>query len=201
MTGEEIRKLKAEQRSMFLEQRKAFSNEKIFEKSKAVCERIISSYSFRFADTILMYSAVRNEIDLKDVFERAIADGKNVYFPKTYGKGKMQFFKVSKLVELEEGNFNVLEPSEDKPIFDEQKSGHVLCLVPGVAFDKRGYRIGYGAGYYDRFIKNGEIIFAGVTFDELLCQEVVFDKRHDKKVDMIFTEERVYVVGKEKEQG
>ena len=133
MTGEEIRRLKAEQRSMFLEQRKAFSNEKIFEKSKAVCERIISSYSFGFADTILMYSAVRNEIDLKDVFERAIADGKNVYFPKTYGKGKMQFFKVSKLVELEEGNFNVLEPSEDNnviinlPVTVEMSSPHIYA--------------------------------------------------------------------------
>ncbi len=200
MTSEKLREIKAQQRKSFVEKRSAYSEEERVQMSKIICDRIISSYSFKFSDTVLMYSAVRNEADLSDVFEAAIKNGKKVYFPKTYGKGKMEFFRVKALSELKIGRFSVPEPDEESEMFSEEAAMRILCLVPGAAFDKRGYRIGYGGGYYDRFIKKGETIFAGVTFDGLLCDEVVFDKRHDKKVDMIFTEKRVYVVGKEKEQ-
>ncbi len=200
MTSEKLREIKAQQRKDFLEKRSACSEEERAQMSKIICDRIISSYSFKFSDTVLMYSAVRNEADISDVFEQAVKLGKKVYFPKTYGKGKMEFFRVKELSELKIGRFSVPEPDEESERFSEEAATRTLCLVPGAAFDKRGYRIGYGGGYYDRFIKKGETIFAGVTFDSLLCDEVVFDKRHDKKVDMIFTEKRVYVVGKEKEQ-
>lgn len=198
MTGEEIKRQKVEQRKKWLEKRLALSLDQVLEKSMDVCRNILQSYAFRFADTILMYSAVRNEVDLKEVFYTGLKDGKSVYFPKTYGKGKMQFFKISDMEELVPGKYGVLEPSGESEAFDKEKSTHVLCLVPAIAFDKRGYRIGYGAGYYDRFIKKGNIIFAGVTYEEALCDNVPFDKRHDKNVDMIFTEKGVYVVGKEK---
>jgi len=200
MTSERLREIKAQQRKSALEKRSAYTEQQRAEMSTAICEKIVSSYAFRFSDTILMYSAVRCEADICSVFHAAVKAGKKVYFPKTYGKGKMLFFRVKELSELECGRFQLPEPSEENEEFCEENAKRVLCLVPAAAFDKRGYRIGYGGGYYDRFIKKGETIFAGVAFDDLLCDEVAFDKRHDKKVDMIFTEKRVYVVGKEKEQ-
>lgn len=198
MTSEQLREVKALQRKDFLENRNKFLAEQIQAMSCKICERIVSSFAFRFSDTVLMYSAVKNEADLAAVFEEAVKAGKKVYFPKTYGKGKMEFFRVKELSELKTGRFSVPEPCENSEKYDEMQ-GRTLCLVPGVAFDKRGYRVGYGAGYYDRFIKKGETIFAGVVFEELLVNAVAFDKRHDKRVDMIFTEKKVYVIGKEKE--
>ena len=199
MTSEKLRELKAQQRKEFLEKRNCFSEIQIKEMSEKICESIVSSYAFAFSDNVIMFSAVRNEPCLESVFEEAVKNGKKVFFPKTYGKGKMDFYRVCKKSELEKGRYSVPEPNEEAERYTDENLGRTLCLVPGAVFDKRGYRIGYGGGYYDRFIKKNETIYAGVTFDELLVNEVVFDKRHDKNVDMIFTEEGVYVIGKEKE--
>ena len=199
MTSEKLREVKSQIRKDCLEKRLSVPDSEINAMSEKICEKITSSFSFGFSDNILLFSAVRNEPELSAVFENAVKNGKKVYFPKTYGKGKMEFFRVSGLSELEKGRYSVPEPCENAEKYTEETQGRTLCLVPGAVFDKRGYRIGYGGGYYDRFIKKDETIYAGVTFDELFLDEVVFDKRHDKKVDMIFTEKRVYVVGKEKE--
>lgn len=197
MTSEILRQKKTNLRRESLDIRNAIDKDLRLEYSKKICNNILSSFAYRFSQNILMFYPIKSEPDVLEVFEKAIKDGKNVYFPKTFEKGVMEFYKVENLSELFDGKMSLKEPKGDSEKFEKQDK--TLCLVPGVCFDKRGYRIGYGKGFYDRFIKKNDIIHAGVCFDELLYNEIVFDKRHDKKADMIFTQERVYVVGEKKE--
>ncbi len=197
MTSVDLRDKKTKLRRESLDIRNAISLDARADYSKKICENILSSFAYKFSENILMFYPIKSEPDILKVFEKAIKDGKSVYFPKTFEKGRMEFYKVESLSDLYDGKMSLKEPRDDGEKFD--KDDKTLCLVPGVCFDKRGYRIGYGKGFYDRFIKKNEIIYAGVCFDELLKDEIIFDKRHDKKADMIFTQERVYVVGEKKE--
>ena len=105
------------------------------------------------ADAILVYSAIQSEADLDLFCKKAWADEKKLYFPKVFGE-KMDFFCVSDASQLTSGAFHVMEPDVDTYVLETFQSTQVQVpiLVPGVAFSRRGERIGYGKGYYDRYI-------------------------------------------------
>ena len=112
----------------------------------------------------------------------------------------MRFFKVNSINELEnKGMFGIKEPSEYAEEYVPEHTA-ALCLVPGLCFDKRGFRIGYGKGYYDRFLSKFKGISAGLVYSGCISAEpIAFEKRYDKSVDIIFSEKGVDIIaGKEK---
>ena len=139
-------------------------------KSAVIAEKCINIISDQTDIDILTYSAINKEVDLSRMHEYVLKNfegrGYRLYFPVTYNK-TIAFFRIDSVDELEAGTFNILEPRldirrPDRVFVNERRA---LLFAPGLLFDVNGNRIGYGAGYYDRFLQNKNILKFGVAFD------------------------------------
>ena len=138
-------------RKDILNKRKNLSDEEIENTSKLLCEKIINHAKYNEANIILAYMAQDGEIDLNILMGDAIKNNKKVYIPKVLGKHNMEFFRYTNKDDLEISNFGILEPKEKEPL-QISETDQILVIVPGVAFDKLGNRIGYGGGFYDSYL-------------------------------------------------
>lgn len=154
----------------------------------AICRRVISLSCFRFADTVLTYSPIGSEINVDRIALCALELGKKVAFPVCDTSSREMTFKyISSLDELQSGAYSILEPTADAACFSHIQ--HSLCIVPALAFDKHGFRLGYGGGYYDKFLKKFCGVTLGVTYDALIADKLPTGV-YDVPVDVIVTERR-----------
>lgn len=170
------------------------------ELDSAMTDVVLSSMSYKYCKTVLLFCSFKDEPDTSEIAKKALKDGKRVFYPKSYDGGIVRFFKVNSLDDLSDsGMFGIKEPSENSEEYKANGTSE-LCLVPGLCFDRNGYRIGYGKGYYDRFLAKFAGISAGFAYSGCISEEpIVFEKRYDKHVDMIFTEKGVDIIaGKKK---
>ncbi len=200
MTSEQLRnqknQLRKHCRQINVQRNKDFAKNA----SQTICDRVKNSFVFSRAKNVLMFCPTEGEVDIMSMLDQSLAQGKKVYFPKCSKDGILEFYRVDSKANLECGMYKIYEPQGVTEKFENEENTVTLCLVPSVCLDKRGYRLGRGKGYYDRFVKaNKEIIYCAVQFDELVLDEIIYDKRHDKKVDIIFTEMGETVVGAQKE--
>lgn len=161
------------------------------EKSELITSRILAAPWFLNAENILVYSAIQSEVDLSGLYCPAWEKDKQLFFPKVSGK-QMDFFCVSSLTQLKKGAFSVMEPDTEKYAltkFDAAYGkGNSVMLVPGVAFSADGYRIGYGGGYYDRYLALYDGIYTvGIAYEEQIVPEV-FAEVHDYRLDEIISD-------------
>lgn len=192
---QDIRAEKQELRTLNLRKRAEIDACFRLECDKKIEELLLKSASYRYTKKILLYASAKGEPDTMNFASKAILDGRELYFPKSYAKGVMRFFKVSDLGKLTAGKFGILEPSEDSEEYSESISGTDLCIVPGLCFDLCGYRIGYGKGYYDRFLSGFSGVTVGLTYSLLLSDNPLpREKRYDKSVDVIITERGIITV-------
>lgn len=155
--------------------------------SEGIADKLIAHIRNEGYKNVLLYAPLAEEVDIMGVFE-GLSNMVNFYFPRINGM-EMDFFFVKSEEDLLIQSFNVREPKEycDELIF--MSNERYLCVVPGIAFDKKGGRIGYGKGYYDRYLKLHEkdrIDTVGVCFDECFADELETDL-YDKNVKMILT--------------
>ena len=129
------------------------------EKSQVIIEEVLQSEMYRRARVVLSYSAIRSEVETEFLNRNVLEQGKKLYLPKTYPEDKkMSFYPVENLAALKKGYQGILEPKETvslEMIFTEGKryaKEDVLMIMPGVTFDENGHRMGYGGGYYDRYL-------------------------------------------------
>ena len=141
------------------------------------------------AELVLAYVSYGNEVDTRFVIESALASGKRVAVPRVSPhKHKMDFFEISGMGDLAEGFKGILEPKRGllSPLGTEDLLGSV-CLVPGLVFDSAGHRIGYGGGYYDRFLPLiPDTYKIGVCFPFQMITSIPAEE-HDIKMDEIIT--------------
>lgn len=136
-------------RKKHLQIRRGMSAKEIEDKSKRICEHILRSDEYLSSKTVFGYMAINEEVDLTSLLKQALCDGKKVAIPKVMDNKQMEFRLIETLHEVKTGCFGVLEPvSETVVSFDDK----AMMIVPGLAFDTQGYRVGYGGGYYDRYI-------------------------------------------------
>lgn len=128
--------------------KKAIPPEEIARRSRLLCSMVLETDAYRQAHTIYGYLPFNQEVDTLPLLQQALADGKQVALPKCRGK-EMDFILLSDLSRIRHTAFGVPEPLEDTPLACDSSA---LVIVPGLVFDRRGYRIGYGGGYYDRFL-------------------------------------------------
>lgn len=136
---------------------------------------------------VLFYAPLPDEVDVMRAYDEMTGKVKT-YFPRVNGDS-MEFFEVKSKEELEIGTFNVYEPKISCKSIDYNDKDKYLCIVPGIAFDKNGGRIGYGKGYYDKYLSGHEefaVDTVGVCFDECLAEKIETDS-FDKSVKMILT--------------
>ncbi len=155
--------------------------------SLRICEIVAETPEFKNCDVLLCYSPIRTEVDVLRLFDIALSDGKTVGFPRVDGD-EMEFYAVSDRTELSPGTFGVLEPeASDEKKIDPSKT-NTLMIVPGLAFDKTGNRLGYGKGFYDRYLKKypGGIVTMAVCFEKQVAEAVPHDTG-DIPVDFLVT--------------
>lgn len=158
--------------------------------SYAVCKRITSLISYRYCTTLLLYCPVNCELDILPLFEMAICDGKSVAFPRCdKAKGTMNFHFVTDMSELKKGAYGIREPAEDLPVYDK-KSKDAICIIPALVYDKKGYRLGYGGGYYDRYLSDFKGTKIGTGFSGFTVSKLPHS-RYDTKCEVLVTEKGV----------
>ena len=157
-------------RTYFKEKRKALREEEKKALNQAIADRVLHSAAFRYASTLLAYAPKGEEVDILPICEIALQKGKKLAFPRCFGEGEMSFHFVSSLSELSPGKYGILEPSADAPFFSFSPA--TLCLVPGLSFDRFGYRLGYGKGYYDRFLSHFEGTALGVVYADFIRENL-----------------------------
>ena len=190
----EIRKHKIEIRKQHLERRSKISLDVRAFRDRKICNNILSSAAYRYADIILLYYPVKGEVDVLPVMEAALASGKKVAFPRCREQDRsMKFHYVSSVADFEKGTYGLREPIASLPVFDPLTDGQkkVLCIVPAVVYDRKGYRIGYGGGYYDRFFGIFKPASIGVAYEEFIVKTVPHG-RYDISVDVVVSERGIY---------
>ena len=190
----EIRKHKTEIREYYLAKRRGMTEEERAEKNEKICKNMLASATFRYADILLMFYPKSDEIDLRRVAEAALAAGKKIAFPRCNAEDHtMVFHYVSSLDELSPGSYNIMEPDASLPVFSPKtaENTNVVCIVPAVVFDKKGFRIGYGGGYYDRYLAGFRGTKIGFAYRDFIVNFVPHG-RFDLTVDVMITERGLY---------
>ena len=186
---EEKRKL----RRQILALRDAMPIEEREEKSGQILEKLISMPLYKEADTILIYVNYQSEVNTTDLVNRNLTDGKRVFAPKVSGE-TMEFYQITGMGDLQAGYKGIREPVSEWLFDAESDTGHTLMLMPGAVFDEKCRRIGYGKGFYDRYLKH--ISETGISVHTLaLCFECqvlseIPAEKHDVRPQMVLTEKR-----------
>ena len=139
---------KQELRRTIRERKRAMTEEEIVERSNALAEKFYNSPAYQAASTIYGYLPYNQEVRTIPMLQRALDEGKRVAVPKVYGE-EMRFIYLDDLTQVSKGYAGIPEPIADAPVADDKRA---LVLMPGLAFDPQGHRIGYGGGFYDRFL-------------------------------------------------
>ena len=139
---------KKELRTIIRAQKRAMTEEMIREKSEALARQFYETEQYRSARSIYGYLPYNQEVRTVAMLEQALRDGKRVAVPKCYDD-EMRFIWMEDLSRVEKGYAGIPEPIADAPVADDETA---LVLMPGLAFDKEGHRIGYGGGFYDKFL-------------------------------------------------
>ena len=130
------------------EKKRAMSVEEIEERSARLGELFAQTEAYQKAKTIYGYMPYNQEVRTVPILEQALRDGKKVAVPKVYGD-TMNFIYLDDLSQVEKSDMGIPEPVADEPVAEDKTA---LVLMPGLAFDKEGHRIGYGGGFYDKFL-------------------------------------------------
>ena len=177
-------------RQPILARRRALSHDQWLASSRLAQRQLIALEEFSRAKCIALYSPAHNEIDTAGILEAAFTAGKRVLYPAVCGE-RMVFRQVEGLQSLSEGCFGILEPCPTG--IDHHADEPDLIVVPGVTFDPHGHRIGYGKGYYDRFLRHPgrKAHLVGLCHDFQLIDGAIPAEEHDIRMELIVTDLRI----------
>lgn len=179
---------KNELRASFRKHRAEMTDEQRALKSAEICKRLLSLAAFRFADTVLSYSPLPGEVDITEFNREVLLRGKRLAFPKcTPSDPIMRFHTVNDLDSMQTGAFSIKEPSEDDPLWELSEREKAICIVPAMAYDLTGHRLGYGKGYYDRFLSGIAVTRIGVAYTDFVVKSLPRG-RFDLASDLIVTD-------------
>lgn len=172
-------------RRRMIEKRRSIGQCEYAVSNAAILNHVLELPEFKAANTILCYVSTEDEVRTESIIRIALQMGKQVAVPKVEGRRKMQFYRISSLLELVPGFQGILEPEAD----DARILTRGLMFVPGTAFDRRLYRMGCGGGYYDAWLeryKSDELITCGLAYEPQIVPFVPREP-HDRPVDILIT--------------
>ncbi len=170
-------------RMKIIKKRLQFSNKKLQKKSHKIINFLINLNAYLNSQNIGLYWSINNEVLTSELINHIMENQKTLLLPRIISSTKMNFYKVSDLkTDLENNQFGILEPKADLKLYKQDQID--LIIVPIVAFDEDNNRIGYGKGYYDRYLSNYKGIKIGIAFKEQKFKRVPFEK-NDIKMDRI----------------
>jgi len=160
------------------------------EKDSGILKRFVKLPEYEKSETVVTFVSTEIEVDTITLIKKALQDGKRVAVPRCIdGTRQMQFYYVTSLDDLEIGAFRVLEPKTNicEPVYENVFSSSI-CVVPGLGFDENGYRLGYGKGYYDRFLSKYSDFTVGVCYNSCVKYKLPSGK-FDRAVDLLITDQ------------
>lgn len=180
-------------RKELFKKRNTLTKEDCEKYSKLIEQQLFSLEQYMNADTLLIYASYQKEVSTYGIIEKSLSVGKQIFCPKVLGPGTMEFYKITSLNDIICGYKNIPEPiTTDFPYQDTDHS-RTLMVMPLVGFDKKRNRLGYGGGFYDRYLQkfpNMERLAIGFE-----CQRSNFDipvEITDQKPNRIITENSIY---------
>ena len=182
-------------RDTMMKQRSGLSPEEVRARSEHVIARLAGQEAYRRAGCLASYVSVRNEVHTHSLIESALGSGKRIAAPVALPNRLLVHREIRNLAELQPSTLGLMEPSGETgsvvppDVFD-------VIVVPGLTFDRAGNRIGFGAGYYDRFLPLTPAIKIGLAFDFQLFDRLPTDPR-DVSMDLVITESELHVIGEE----
>lgn len=168
--------------------------------SRLICKRFLALQEYQAADTVMWYLHCRSEVRTLPALREELAIPKRYVIPyctvDEQGNNKLGLWRLQDFAELEPGKWGILEPPRERWLEPEKQVAPAeldLVMVPGVAFDRRGGRLGNGAGYYDRLLADvrSDTVLAGVCYEAQLIDRVTMS-RHDVYMDIVITEQTRY---------
>jgi len=199
----ELRKQKSDLRNELLERRRSILPEKREDWDKKIANVFLNSISYRFCDIVLIYVSTKDEVSTSLIIEKSLINKKIVACPiSNPGDNTLSFKTINSPDELNAGSYNILEPpktnADFRDLFDaalEQKKRPPLavCVIPCLSYDSSGYRMGYGKGYYDRFLPSFDGTKIGLCYSDFKAGNLPKGK-YDVKLDVIITEKGVTVL-------
>ncbi|MCF7913430.1 MAG: 5-formyltetrahydrofolate cyclo-ligase [Candidatus Cloacimonetes bacterium] len=179
--------MKPQLRKTILAKRKEISPAEYRQKSDAVCEGLQKLTKIEEANTIHVYYPINQEVDIRPFIEYLWTKGKMVIMPRAdFGRKEMENYYVISFGQLEETKFGLHEPRQISPLYLGSPD---IVIVPGVAFSQDHYRLGYGGGFYDRFLSSIDSYKIGVGFEMQVVKRLPIEE-HDQQLDLIITEDR-----------
>ena len=172
---------KKELRRCIRERKRAMTEEEIVSRSETLGKAFAASALYREANTIYGYLPYNQEVRTVPMLEQALLDGKKVAVPKVVGD-EMVFIYLSDLTQVEKGYAGIPEPIADEPVAHDETA---LVLMPGLAFDREGHRIGYGGGFYDKFLQREPKHPTLALCYEFQMLEHLETEEHDIPVDCV----------------
>jgi len=182
---------KAELRKHLKELEAGFSEDYLAESNAGIVRNLFSLPEFQNAETVLFFYGIRNEPDTLEMIRRAFELGKTVALPRTYPKGVMTARKIAGFDGLTPSRFGIPEPDESAPVIAPYELDFIV--VPAAAFDREGYRLGRGAGYYDRYLSSTSAFACGIVREKMLVPRVPREK-HDARADCVVTENEILMI-------
>ena len=184
---------KVKMREKYKLMRDSIHQSDVMSKSLAIVDRLVGTDVYQQAEWLFSYVSYGSEVDTISLLETALKHGKKVAVPilTNTGKNIMAFCRIENISELQNGHFGIPEPvfKEDNVVIPNKKT---LMIVPGIAFDVNGYRLGQGGGYYDRYLADHErLANYGLAYEQQIVDRIMING-YDIRMDGLVTESNVY---------
>lgn len=177
---------KREIRKQMLDKRLELSKMEVGQKSSLIWKKVLDLEAIKNADIVCCYVAIKNEVETGKIIDGLISMGKRVFLPKFDSRVEYVFGEFSGWDNLEEGPAGIPQPTSGEYI----KPGEInVAIVPGIAFDRKRVRLGYGKGVYDKLLSDSKAIKIGLAYDFQITDDLP-KEAHDLAMDMVITESR-----------
>lgn len=178
-------------REEHLAAREALSEQERSVLDNRITQKLLATSEYAEATTVLTYVSVSSEVSTRMFIECALRDGKTVAVPRCLPGHCLEFVAITSLEQLVAAPFNLLEPAKELPAVTEDQKNNSICIVPALLVDTKGYRLGYGAGFYDRFLSTYPGKKICLAYQQSLSRTTLPHTAFDVAVDVVITESEV----------
>lgn len=178
-------------REEHLAAREALSEQERSVLDNRITQKLLATSEYAEATTVLTYVSVSSEVSTRMFIECALRDGKTVAVPRCLPGHCLEFVAIASLEQLVAAPFNLLEPAKELPAVTEDQKNNSICIVPALLVDTKGYRLGYGAGFYDRFLSTYPGKKICLAYQQSLSRTTLPHTASDVAVDVVITESDV----------
>lgn len=184
---------KRELRKSILKMRDSMDNQERFAADEIILKKLLALKEYRDATSVFCFVSYRSEVDTRQIIAESLRRGKRLIVPVVDKENKVMILsELKSSEELAKSDLGILEPKKEflRPVKPKAVD---LCIAPGAVFDKRGYRIGYGGGFYDKMIPQfrSDVKTVGISYDFQFVEKLP-NEEFDQKIDMLVTEKEIY---------